>query len=88
MRVGEGSKSFCWALPAEDLSRPVVEFVLDCSKVRLGVDSEVGVLGKYWRSRPLVFSFEPRRHGDRGSQKYTAIPLASVNPSWLAISTP
>ena len=23
-------------------------------------------LGKYWRSRPLVFSFEPRCHGDLG----------------------
>ena len=27
------------------------------------------LLGKYWRSRPLVFSFEPRCHGDFGSQK-------------------
>jgi transposase InsO family protein len=26
-------------------------------------------LGKYWRSRPLVFSFVPRCHGLRGSQK-------------------
>src|SRR5450759_5311215 len=25
--------------------------------------------GKYWRSRPLVFSFVPRCHGLRGSQK-------------------
>ena len=25
--------------------------------------------GKYWRSRPFVFSFEPRCHGLRGSQK-------------------
>ncbi len=26
-------------------------------------------LGKYWRNSPLVFSFEPRCHGDFGSQK-------------------
>jgi hypothetical protein len=26
-------------------------------------------LGKYWRSSPLVFSFEPRRQGLLGSQK-------------------
>ncbi len=25
--------------------------------------------GRYWRSSPLVFSFEPRCHGERGSQK-------------------
>ena len=28
-------------------------------------------LGKYWRSRPLVFSLVPRCHGLRGSQKNT-----------------
>src|SRR3954453_997667 len=27
------------------------------------------LLGKYWRSRPLVFSLEPRCHGLAGSQK-------------------
>ena len=27
--------------------------------------------GKYWRSRPLVFSLLARCHGLRGSQKYT-----------------
>src|SRR5712692_7720689 len=26
-------------------------------------------LGKYWRSNPFVFSFDPRCQGDRGSQK-------------------
>jgi putative transposase len=26
-------------------------------------------LGKYWRSKPLVFSLLPRCHGLRGSQK-------------------
>ncbi len=32
MRGGEGGESFCWAVPAEDLFRPVAEFVLDCSR--------------------------------------------------------
>ena len=35
--------------------------------------------GKYWRSKPLVFSFEPRCHGLCGSQKYTWMSVASVN---------
>ena len=33
-------------------------------------------LGKYWRSRPLVFSFVPRCHGLRGSQKKTCSPVS------------
>ena len=33
-------------------------------------------LGKYWRSRPLVFSFVPRCHGLRGSQKKTCRPVS------------
>ena len=34
-------------------------------------------LGKYWRSRPLAFSFVPRCHGLRGAQKKRAGPLAA-----------
>ena len=33
-------------------------------------------LGKYWRSKPLVFSFVPRCHGLRGSQKNTCSPVS------------
>ena len=33
-------------------------------------------LGKYWRSKPLVFSFVPRCHGLRGSQKKTCSPVS------------
>jgi hypothetical protein len=33
-------------------------------------------LGKYWRSRPLVFLLLPRCRGACGSQKYTSIPVA------------
>src|SRR5258705_13859164 len=45
-------------------------------------------LGKYWRSKPLVFSLEPRCHGLCGSQKYTATSVASVNRLCCAISLP
>ena len=38
-------------------------------------------MGKYWRSRPLVFSFVPRCHGLRGSQKKTCSPV-SILQSW------
>jgi hypothetical protein len=34
--------------------------------------------GKYCRSRPLVFSFDPRCHGLCGSQKYTSILVAKL----------
>lgn len=44
--------------------------------------------GKYWRSKPLVFSFEPRCQGLCGSQKYTAISVATVNRAWCAIPCP
>jgi hypothetical protein len=33
-------------------------------------------LGKYWRSRPFVFSLVPRCHGLCGSQKKTASPIS------------
>ena len=36
-------------------------------------------LGKYWRSRPLVFSLEPRCHGACGSQKKTSMPASTCD---------
>nr|KEP23651.1 hypothetical protein DA06_06330 [Georgenia sp. SUBG003] len=45
-------------------------------------------LGKYWRSRPLVFSLEPRCQGLCGSQKYTGRSVAKVISAWRAISRP
>ena len=35
--------------------------------------------GKYWRKRPLVFSFVPRCQGLLGSAKYTLTPEAIEN---------
>jgi hypothetical protein len=35
-------------------------------------------VGKYCLGRPLVFSFDPRRHGLCGSQKQTSILVANV----------
>ena|SRR5680860_527980 len=43
---------------------------------------------KYWRSSPLVFSFEPRCQGLAGSQKYTGMSVAMLNDLWVAISEP
>ena len=45
-------------------------------------------LGKYWRSRPLVFSFVPRCHGLRGSQKNTCSPVSIRSWACWAISAP
>jgi hypothetical protein len=38
-------------------------------EVLAAADGQVGALGKYWRSRPLVFSLLPRCQGECGSQK-------------------
>ncbi|GJF31256.1 hypothetical protein KNE206_39560 [Kitasatospora sp. NE20-6] len=58
-------------LPTERLARAVVELLGDGDggQVLGAVGREVGALGKYWRSRPLVFSLEPRCQGLAGSQK-------------------
>jgi hypothetical protein len=59
------------------LAGPVVELVGDRVELGFGDGGEVGALGKYWRSSPLVFSLEPRCHGACGSQKKTSM-LAST----------
>jgi hypothetical protein len=43
-------------------------------------------LRKYWRSRPLAFSFEARCQRLAGSQKYTRVPSAAVTSACLAIA--
>lgn len=50
-----------------------VDLFLDCVQVPRGVHSAIGPFGKFWRSRPLVFSFEPRCQGERESQKFTRV---------------
>lgn len=45
-------------------------------------------LGKYWRSRPLVFSFVARCHGGFGSAKKTLMPASIVNCAWADSSMP
>src|SRR5918997_37646 len=44
--------------------------------------------GKYWRSRPFVFAFVPRCHGEGGSQKQTPSPVSRVTRACSAISVP
>jgi len=58
-----------WGGVVECLPGAGVEFVGDGVQVRLGVAGAVVSLGKYWRSRPLVFSLLPRGQGLCGSQK-------------------
>ena len=41
-------------------------------------------LGMYWRSRPLVSSFDPRCQGECGSQKQTGMPVAMVKAACLS----
>lgn len=44
--------------------------------------------GKYWRSRPFVFSFVPRCQGLRGSAKNTGIPVSILNTACADNSLP
>lgn len=54
-----------------------------------GVWTERSVdFGKYWRSRPLTFSLEPRCQGLAASQKKTFVPIAAVISRCRAISVP
>jgi hypothetical protein len=46
-----------------------VELLSDVFEVVGAADGQIGALGKYWRSSPLVFSFDPRCQGECGSQK-------------------
>ena len=42
--------------------------------------------GRYWRNRPLVFSWVPRCPGLRGSQKNTGTPLATSIGALICVS--
>src|SRR4051794_28631970 len=44
--------------------------------------------GKYCRNSPSVFSFVPRCHGERGSQKYTRKPVSIRSRACCVISAP
>src|SRR5882762_2918628 len=46
------------------------------------------LLGKYWRSNPLVFSLVPRCQGLLGSQKYTFTSVATEKLACWDISLP
>ena len=56
-------------LPFQRLSRSPIQRASDGLQLIDIVQSRSVPLGKYWRSRPLVFSFVPRCHGLCGSQK-------------------
>jgi hypothetical protein len=60
----------------EALAGAVVEFVGDGASCAWLMAAKSVPLGKYGRSRPLVFSLEPRCHGACGSQKKTSMPAS------------
>jgi hypothetical protein len=55
-------KRFGWCAPVERLAWSAVERCSDRLELLVCLARFVP-LGKYWRSRPLVFSFVPRCHG-------------------------
>lgn len=65
-------------LPAQDFTWPSIVLTRDEGEVFGGVDAQIRPFGKYCRSRPLVFSFEPRCQGLAGSQKYTGMRVRCV----------
>ena len=73
------AQSFSWTLI--EAQRYLVE-------IGLRITGQVGFLGKYCRSSPLVFSLVPRCQGLCGSQKKTCTLVATVKVLCLAISSP
>src|SRR5439155_17100248 len=57
--------------------------ICDCVK-----PDRSALLGKYWRSNPLVFSLVPRCQGLLGSQKYTFTSVATEKLACWDISLP
>ena len=63
-------QSIGWRLEAQGLSRTLIEPQKQSRSDNSERCARKSVpLGRYCRSRPLVFSFEPRCQGLRGSQK-------------------
>jgi hypothetical protein len=58
-----------WTAPGQSLPKAAVEALLDRLQVGEREGAQVAALGKYCRSRPLVFSFVPRSQGLAGGAK-------------------
>jgi hypothetical protein len=58
----------CSGSGGEHDAGPLVEFGSDGIQVAALCTDRLVCLGKYWRSRPLVFSLVGRCHGECGSQ--------------------
>lgn len=65
-----------------------VEFILNKEEVLGAVDAEVGALREIVSRSPLVFSLEPRCHGECESQKYAGAPSDFDISMCGAISVP
>jgi hypothetical protein len=70
-----------WGGEVEALAGAAIEFVGHGVELALGDGGEVEALGKYWRSRPLVFWLEPCYQGACGSQKNTSMPAST----WICL---
>ena len=56
-------KSLCRCFKMQGLTWPFVKLTSHFVQMSLRVHRQIGALGKYCLSRPLVFSFDPRCHG-------------------------
>lgn len=63
-------------LVVEALPRAVVEAIDRGLQGVVGHALGIGPFRKYWRRRPLVFSFVPLCQAAYGSAKYTAMPVS------------
>jgi hypothetical protein len=62
-RCNTSIKSFGWDFEAQSLTRPFIELPSHAVELRLRVRRQSLRFGKYCRSRPLMFSFDPRCQG-------------------------
>src|SRR6202047_5086442 len=72
-RRNTGVKSLCWGFKLQGLTWSFVELTSQFVQIGLRAHRQVGALREVLSQQTMVFSFDPRRHGLCGSQKYTVI---------------
>src|ERR1700686_2880651 len=77
-RRNTGVKSLCWGFKLQGLAWSFVELTSHFVQIGLRAHRQVGSLREVLSQQTMVFSFDPRRHGLCGSQKYTSILVASI----------
>src|SRR5215471_16913996 len=81
-------ESFGGCLPSERLAGRLFRVCATASISSADQRERLVPFGKYWRSRPFVFSFVPRCQGLCGSAKETGSPVSTRNLAWALISFP